>query len=368
MKPDKKNHIKTSMAALAVAMFIPTLGYGQSATEQSKKSPPYKVALVVQNHADNGARIPMAALTDALTAKISGPVFQVINPYNVVGVNQNRTVVGEKTPAVSATELAKKLDLSADITEKLERLLLNKSEMVNKYAEMCASSGFHHLRGKSGVFNLAVILKLACDVKSKYDYAGIDEKVYYDTMSDIKIWCDKTGGKGLENYGWLKNHVNFELFRLGRLQFQLYECKNRTLNYKKLPFSYGEKLIYVHIPEGERLETEKCICSLKAANEFFKKYFPDYSYRYYFCESWLLFEGNREFMSEESNIVKFMSLFNICYSVNIDEQTIERVFGRRHLFVKFYPEKTDLQRRLKKYMSGGSRAGIGIGFIKKEDI
>ena len=137
MKPDKKNHIKTLMAALAVAMFIPTLGYGQSATEQSKKSPPYKVALVVQNHADNGARIPMAALTDALTAKISGPVFQVINPYNVVGVNQNRTVVGEKTPAVSATELAKKLEADGLITASViefRAIKIGKPAALNEYS------------------------------------------------------------------------------------------------------------------------------------------------------------------------------------------------------------------------------------------
>lgn len=178
------------------------------------------------------------------------------------------------------TELAKKLDLSADITEKLERLLLNKSEMVNKYAEMCASSGFHHLRGKSGVFNLAVILKLACDVKSKYDYAGIDEKVYYDTMSDIKIWCDKTGGKGLENYGWL------------------------------------------------------------------------------------LFEDNKEFMAKDSNILKFMALFDIRYSIKIDKQAIERIFGKRSLFKKNYSEKTALQRSAKKYLLDGNKLGIGIGVIK----
>ncbi len=65
-----------------------------------------KVALVVQNHAAPGAEIPMMALTDALTAKLSGHGFQVINPYNVLGVNQNRSVVGEKTPEVSAMELA----------------------------------------------------------------------------------------------------------------------------------------------------------------------------------------------------------------------------------------------------------------------
>ena len=137
MKEREKDIVKTLMATLAVAMFIPTFGYGQSATEQSKKAPPYKVALVVQNHADNGARIPMAALTDALTAKISGPVFQVINPYNVVGVNQNRTVVGEKTPAVSATELANKLEADGLITASViefRAIKIGKPAALNEYS------------------------------------------------------------------------------------------------------------------------------------------------------------------------------------------------------------------------------------------
>ena len=67
---------------------------------------PRKVVLVVQNHA-GGAEIPMMALTDALTAKLSGRGFQVINPYNVLGVNQNRSVIGETIPASSALELAR---------------------------------------------------------------------------------------------------------------------------------------------------------------------------------------------------------------------------------------------------------------------
>ena len=78
--------------------------------------PPRKVALVVQNHAAPGAKIPMMALTDALTARLSDCGFQVINPYNSVGVNQNRTVVGEKTPEVSAMELARKLKAEGAVT------------------------------------------------------------------------------------------------------------------------------------------------------------------------------------------------------------------------------------------------------------
>ena len=75
-----------------------------------------KVALVVQNHAPLGAAIPMMALSDALTAKLSDHGFQVINPYNSVGVNQNRNVLGEKTPEVSVMELARKLKADGAVT------------------------------------------------------------------------------------------------------------------------------------------------------------------------------------------------------------------------------------------------------------
>ncbi len=77
---------------------------------------PRKVALVVQNHAAPGANIPMMALTDALTAKLSGRGFQVINPYNSIGINQNRNVLGEKTPPASAMELARRLRADGAIT------------------------------------------------------------------------------------------------------------------------------------------------------------------------------------------------------------------------------------------------------------
>lgn len=88
----------------------------ESTSAASREAPPRKVALVVQNHAEPGARIPMMALTDAMTARLSDCGFQVINPYNSVGVNQNRTVVGEKTPQVSAMGLARQLKADGVVT------------------------------------------------------------------------------------------------------------------------------------------------------------------------------------------------------------------------------------------------------------
>lgn len=84
-----------------------------------------KVALVVQNHAAPGADIPFMALTDALAAKLSGCGLQVINPYNAVGVNQNRTSSGEKTPTVSAMELARQLKADGAVTASVIEFLDN---------------------------------------------------------------------------------------------------------------------------------------------------------------------------------------------------------------------------------------------------
>ncbi|MBR6470863.1 MAG: hypothetical protein IKS83_03620 [Victivallales bacterium] len=75
-----------------------------------------KVVLIVQNHAAPGVEIPMMALTDALAAKLSGRGFQVINPYDNVGYDQNRSVVGEETPEVSAVRLAQQLGADGLVT------------------------------------------------------------------------------------------------------------------------------------------------------------------------------------------------------------------------------------------------------------
>lgn len=74
------------------------------------------IALVVQNHCAPNAGIPMVALTDALTARLSGQGFKVVNPYNLIGEDQNRTAAGEKMPPVSAVELAKGVGAQGVVT------------------------------------------------------------------------------------------------------------------------------------------------------------------------------------------------------------------------------------------------------------
>ena len=78
---------------------------------------PRGAVLIVQNHVpDPDVTIAFLALTDELTAMLSGPDLQVINPYNLVGVNQNRDARGEKMPEVSAMELAQRFKAEGMIT------------------------------------------------------------------------------------------------------------------------------------------------------------------------------------------------------------------------------------------------------------
>lgn len=84
---------------------------------------PVNAVLVVQNHAEAGAGMPMLALTDVLVARLSGHGLRIVNPYNTAGTDQNRTAAGEQMPEVSAMELARELRAPAAITASVVEFL-----------------------------------------------------------------------------------------------------------------------------------------------------------------------------------------------------------------------------------------------------
>lgn len=81
---------------------------------------PHRVVLVVQNHCSGKTCPPMSAFSDTLVAELSGRQFRVVNPDNVIGVNQNRSPAGEERPEMSAAELARTLDAAGVITASVQ--------------------------------------------------------------------------------------------------------------------------------------------------------------------------------------------------------------------------------------------------------
>ncbi|MGN0467510.1 MAG: acyltransferase domain-containing protein [Acutalibacteraceae bacterium] len=220
------------------------------------------------------------------------------------------------------------------------------------------------LRFCSDMMRLCVAVMLLEDTKEKYDKLKIDEKIFLDTASDIGIWCKNNSDKGLAEYLWIENHLKAELFRLGRLQFQLRELPSWVNHLKKCGINGGDTVLYIHIPQGMPLDIYECQKSISQAREFFNVHFSEKRISAFVCESWLIYPKNKEFMSENSNIIKFMNLFEIVGSIAYSSQAIERVFGKKRLFVSSYSENTTLQKQLKAYLKSGSKPGIGIGIIK----
>ena len=214
----------------------------------------------------------------------------------------------------------------------------------------------------------AIILK-AQDSLELYREKGINEEIFYSTMTDIKIWSDnykqKKGFTGTDNLMWLQNHLNCKIFRLGRLQFQpfpfyLPPCVSKEKR-KAAGIKVGEKVLNIHIPQGEKLLKEECEKSLRMAESFF----GDLPYKAFMCDSWLLCERNREFMAENSNILLFADMFEILGSTENSAQAIERIFGKEEKNPADYPEDTSLQRQCKAYIISGGKPGTGFGIIRR---
>lgn len=236
-------------------------------------------------------------------------------------------------------------------------------------SRLYASGNCSRLRFKNDVYRLACAVKACEYTKKRYDEKGISNDIFLATMRDISLWCSENDNKGLKNYGWIKYHIAFELFRLGRLQFQI--CKTLVPFDKRFPTPPGEYYINVHIPKDGKLKTEECVKSFKAAVNFFESYFPEIKWNYFLCESWLVYPKNREFMDENSNIIKFSSLFESSYCVFYEGQTYERLFGCKTAPVlksqiKKLPESSSLQKRAKAYRLSGGRFGIGVAAVKKQ--
>ena len=159
------------------------------------------------------------------------------------------------------------------------------------------------------------------ELYNKYQQKGISDEIFTNTVADFKnsanLYKNSKGTYGITTAGaeWLELIFSFKLFRLGRLQFCItginYDVPEDNL--KK-----GDSIIDVHIPRGDSITEHLVTESFDMAKEFFKKYFPDYKYDYYICHSWMLDDTLYKFLDENSNILKFKSMWQPRVKLEMD--------------------------------------------------
>ena len=226
---------------------------------------------------------------------------------------------------------------------------------------------FYDASCEDGKKNLLNMLFMCEELSKTYENLGISEDILLDTLSDLSVWCNIWSGiKGslyLGELRWLKWHMTARLFKLGRLQYAFDTAPDDVpaLGVKK-----GDPIIGVHIPACGPLKTEDCVKSLDMAREFFAKHFPEYEYRYFACDSWLLDESLKEVLPLDSNIVKFGDLFQKTAAVEAND-IVRYVFGwdKKRYQLKDLPATSLLAENAKKYMLKGNNFHRTLGYIKK---
>jgi hypothetical protein len=289
----------------------------------------------------------------------------------------------------------------------------------------------------SDLYPLMVLAAAAGLTKEQNERAGIPESITIETLKDTNIWLDnyyKTNGRyGLAEYPWLARHYAGNLFKIGRLQYEIslypdwgYVFKNKetgrlvalsasakisssghitgssgeedcvfqasfaydgemfegnkidtekgivledkvklSCNEWDLILKPGDLVWNLHIPQGEKLEYEACLKSMKEAGRFFKAHFPELRFSAIICSSWLLDTNLVHILPENSYIVKFMRLWSKVPVHASVPMIFERVygFGFKEQDIATAPENSSLQRNLKKYIMDGGKAYTTGGYI-----
>ena len=267
--------------------------------------------------------------------------------------------------------------------------IFGETKKLLKYADLLLEGKWSKLEGMPPIFILST---LALCLKPTYDRfirMGLSESVFYDTMSDIKIWGEDyrnhhNGEIGLTEINWLYLHVNCEIFKIGRLQYQIGKFYfNKSAEIAGRTIKYGDKCYFIHIPRGAKLDSVSCKKSITLATDTLGDIFKDIQTDVMMCQSWLLSPKNMNFVAKDSNIAKFANMFSLTSESEGAEQHFrwifdiiadEKTFAKNKKKLGYYMDlskfnaTTSLQKAAKDYVMAGGEFSSGKGLLVTKDI
>ena len=242
----------------------------------------------------------------------------------------------------------------ADISLKMRPLL-------NQMTEIAARAGVQEYTG-----HLLLCLCMSRHLLACYRKAGIDEQIWFTSMSDLKwklMECRLVRGIWGTFVGeWFEGFFQMDRFGFLKLQF---EPRVLDFRYEKdgLVLEPGTPMAIVHIPRtGGKLDKESMERSFDLAADFFIE-----RYRFdpmvFVCSSWLLYPDNLEVLSPESNLYAFITTFDLVKSwESEDYYDAWRLFDKEYTGdVDQLPQDTSMRRAYADWIRKGKKFGGATG-------
>lgn len=282
-------------------------------------------------------------------------------------------------------EIFLKIYPSERLANKIEYYIGRHKTKVKFFLSFCNKNRWEVTLKQRPMMKLSLVYAFLPTVWDRYKEKNIPEEIFWDTMTDIKIWIDdhrtRTDEDGLFELHWIMHHMNLSIFKIGRLQYQKFIWYFKTTyNKNGVKIGLGDKFINMHIPRGAKLDYDECVKSLEMAKEFFATYFPEFPNNKYACHSWLLYPGNKNFMPEGSNILKFASLYDIIEENEDPESAYLWLYGQKfknaeliknrketgnYGHIDQLPQKSSLQKSTIDFIKNGGIFGEALGVIIK---
>lgn len=264
----------------------------------------------------------------------------------------------------SFIRLEEKRNSDAIFKAEVDSILLSFDESIE--ALRTALGSFSEKSGeKLQEITLYVYLLRSEKTLAEYRKRGYDEEIFYESMLDITMAArrcsEREGVYGIDAVytGWSRRVLLLEIFRLGRLEFELIPSKY-AVEIDGYKLNVGEPCISTHIPAYDKLTEENCEESYERARVFYKKHF-NIERCFFICISWFMHPWLNEDLGERSSIVKFNQRYNVFEVVDDGVAPIGWVFQTKRENPEDYPEDTSIQRALKARMLSGKPFGYGVG-------
>lgn len=221
-------------------------------------------------------------------------------------------------------------------------------------------------------FPLYVLVAALPYVRAHHRDRGVPAEVARRTLADagrnVAAHRRTYGTGGMLVPRWLSLHFHGELYQLGRLQFQRDRVGRRAgaaIAAEGFGHGPGDLGLGLHIPDFlGPLTSEACDRSLALGREFFARHYPEEPYRVATCASWLLDPQLREYLPEDSNIVRFQKRFRISHmgAEPEDDTPVRFVFGTGESLDRL-PRRTVLERAVVDHLRKGGHWYVGHGWF-----
>lgn len=278
--------------------------------------------------------------------------------------------------------LAYKLHIPDEIILNLQELLT--PEFLNQNAELCyeltnfdtASNACCQLEERlpsssqdDGMALLAAYLAAGYFTAKKYIVAGIDESIFYDTLSCLNRFLQDSrrilGHFVFDRAFWAWRQLSCTIIRLGTLEYEYYLLSDN----KPIPpnFMPNCPTLKVHIPSDACFTDEELRRSYQLANTFCSQrqeaFYRNGKPRTIICNSWLLSPNLTRLLSPISGIARFASDYHVYYTDEDDELFYRWLFnGIRQ--PELLPQNTSLQRAVAAHLKQGGKIGTGYGIMR----